>query len=96
VTRLQVAGRGGVDSPSGVLALNVTVTAPATAGFVTVFTCDTPRPPTSNLNFVAGATVANSVMVQPATDGSVCLYTMSETDLVVDVVGAHRAVWPPV
>jgi len=94
-TRLLVAGRGGVRSPSGVVALNVTVTTPATAGFLTVYTCDTPRPPTSSLNFVAGATVANSVMVRPADDGTVCVYTMSDTDVIVDVIGAQSAVWPP-
>jgi hypothetical protein len=94
VTQLQVAGRGGVRSPAGVVALNVTVTEPATAGFVTVYNCDSSRPPTSSLNFVAGSTVANSVMVRPAADGTVCLYTMSETDLLVDVLGAQSAVWP--
>ena len=93
-TRLQVAGRGGVRSPAGVVALNIAVTAPATAGFVTVYTCDTPRPPTSNLNFVAGDTVANTAMVRPAEDGTVCVYTMSSTEIIVDVVGAQAATWP--
>src|SRR3954468_24456705 len=55
---LQVAGRGGVPS-SGVSAvvLNVTVTQPATKGFVTAYASGSARPASSNLNFVAGQTV---------------------------------------
>ncbi len=93
-TRLQVADRGGVGSPAGIVALNVTVTSPAGAGFVTVYPCDAPRPPTSNLNFVAGDTVANAAMVRPGADGTVCVYTMSDTEVIVDVVGAQSAGWP--
>jgi hypothetical protein len=94
-TQLSVAGRGGVEAPAGVVALNLAVTAPATDGFVTVYACDRPQPPTSSLNFMAGATVANSVMVRPAADGTICLYTLSDTEIIVDVAGAQPATWPP-
>jgi hypothetical protein len=65
--------------------LTVTVTQPVAAGFVTVFPCGSPRPSTSNVNFVSGATVANSVVSGVGSGGRVCLFTMVDTDLVVDV-----------
>ena len=51
---------GAVDASAVVL--KVTVTEPVGAGFVTVFPCGSPRPLASNVNFVAGQTVANSVV----------------------------------
>ena len=61
---LQVAGRGGVPA-SGVsaVALNVTVTAPAKPGHLSVFADGTSRPGTSNLNFVNAQTVAKLTAV---------------------------------
>src|SRR4029077_3863148 len=61
VFELPVAGRGGVPSGSAGVMLNVTVTEPTGAGFATVFPCGQPLPNASNLNFVAGGTVANNV-----------------------------------
>jgi hypothetical protein len=42
----------------------------------------------SNLNYAAGETVANVVMVRPDGEGRVCVVSHSATDLVVDVTGA--------
>jgi hypothetical protein len=42
---------------------------------------------TSNVNFVAGATVADSVVSGVGAGGRVCLFTMVDTHLVVDVDG---------
>jgi Right handed beta helix region len=51
--------------PAGAAAavLNVTVTAPATAGFLTAYPDGQPVPDASNLNFSAGETVPNLVVV---------------------------------
>jgi hypothetical protein len=87
VTELAVAGRGGVAADASAVVLTVTVTGPAGPGFVTVFPCGSPQPTTSNVNFAAGATVANSVVSGLGTGGRVCLFTMVATDLVVDVDG---------
>lgn len=85
--QVQVAGRHGLPgSGVGAVALNVTATAPLAAGYVTVFPCGR-RPDTSSLNYVAGATVANSVVVPVASDGSVCFYTDAATQLIADVSG---------
>jgi hypothetical protein len=62
---VQVTGRGGVPA-SGVsaVALNVTVTNPTAAGYLTAWPGSGARPLASNLNYVAGQTVANMVVVK--------------------------------
>ena len=72
---------------AGAVVLNVTVTKPLGAGFVTVYPCGTFPPNASNLNFTAGATVANAVVSSIGTAGKVCVYTPVPLDLVVDVTG---------
>ncbi|MCU1398644.1 MAG: hypothetical protein JWN62_1753 [Acidimicrobiales bacterium] len=84
---LAVAGRGGVAADAGAVVLNVTVTEPIDAGFVTVYPCGAPQPTASNLNFVAGQTIANAVATKVGTSGKVCIYTQRATHLVVDVSG---------
>ena len=91
VTELVVAGRGGVVGDASAVVLTVTVTEPVSAGFVTVFPCGSPRPLASNVNFVAGSTVANSVVSGVGVGGRVCLFTMAATQLVVDVNGYFPA-----
>jgi len=88
--RLKVTGRGGVPV-SGVTAvvLNVTVTQPASQGFITVYAGGTTRPSASNLNFLAGQTVPNLVIAPVATDGTVSLFNGSAgtVQLIADVSG---------
>ncbi|MEV0979706.1 FlgD immunoglobulin-like domain containing protein [Streptomyces sp. NPDC049915] len=85
---LQVAGRGGVPA-TGVTAItmNVTATNPTASTYVSVYPYGTPRSAASNLNMVAGQTVANLVTV-PVKDGKVTLYNHAgTTDLLADVAG---------
>jgi len=42
-------------------------------------------PRASNLNFVAGQTVADIALTPIADNGTICLYTSSTTHLVVEV-----------
>jgi hypothetical protein len=86
---LQVTGRGNVPS-TGVSAviLNVTATNPTASSYVTAWPDDAARPLASNVNFLAGQTVPNRVVVKVGTGGKVDLYNFSGTvDLVVDVSG---------
>jgi hypothetical protein len=86
---LQVTGRGGVPA-TGVSAvvLNVTATGATASSYVTVWPDGAARPLASNLNFVAGQTVPNRVMVPVGTGGKVDLYNFAgNVDLVVDVGG---------
>ena len=87
ITHLPVGLRGGVPDGVATVMLNVTATGPTSAGFVTVYPCGIATPPTSSLNFAAGATVANAVLIQVGTAGEVCLYNSSPTQLIVDVNG---------
>ena len=87
---LQVTGRGGVPS-SGVSAVALNVTAVSTeagdyGGFVTVYPCGS-RPDASNLNFVSGQTLANSVIAPVSSDGKVCFYVYGRAHLLADVSG---------
>ncbi|QMU79861.1 hypothetical protein GXW83_33340 [Streptacidiphilus sp. PB12-B1b] len=90
---LQVDGRGGVPG-SGVTAvtMNVTVVDPTDAGHITVYPDGQPAPTASNLNFTAGQTIPNLVVV-PVTNGKVDLYNASGStaDLLADVTGYDTA-----
>ncbi len=88
--QLQVTGRGGVPVPPGVSAvvLNVTVTGPTANSFLTIWPGTGTPPTASNLNFTAGETVANRVIVPVSTGGSVSIYNLAgSTDVVADVNG---------
>lgn len=97
--KLPVVGAGtpGAPIPAGTTAvvLNVTVTNPGAAGFVTAYPNQDPAggalsvPSTSNLNFGPGQTVANLTVVPVGKDGVVDLVNASTggTDLIADVTG---------
>jgi hypothetical protein len=71
--------------------LNLTVDAPAAAGFVTVFpTGSAARPLASSINVDgAGQTIANLVTVPIGASNSVDIYTLMTTELVADVQGYY-------
>src|SRR5439155_327247 len=69
---LQVAGSGGVPAAgASAVVLNVTAVTPSGSGFLTVYPSGTPRPNTSNLNWVPGKTVPNLVETPIGPDGKV-------------------------
>ena len=83
-----MAGVGGVPA-SGVTAvvMNVTAVSPTATSFVTVYPDGQAVPTASNLNLVAGQTVANLVIV-PVVNGKVDLRNQAGTvDLLADVTG---------
>ncbi|MFC5881425.1 hypothetical protein ACFP74_28255, partial [Streptomyces virginiae] len=85
---LQVTGAQGVPA-QGVTAvvLNVTVTNPTEASHLIVHPHGAARPGVSNLNYTAGQTVANLVVV-PVVDGQVTFYNNSGTaDVIADLNG---------
>ncbi|HET9655021.1 MAG TPA: hypothetical protein VFP72_06690, partial [Kineosporiaceae bacterium] len=91
---LPVAGVGGVPA-SGVRAVvvNVTVTEPAAAGFLTVFPSGVDLPLASNLNFLPGQTIANLVVVKVGTGDQVVIHNGSSgtVHVVGDVSGYYQA-----
>ena len=89
--KFNVKGKDGVPA-SGVtgVVMNVTVTAPSTGGFLTVYPDDVSRPLASNLNFVAGQTVPNLVVMRVPVSGIVDFYNLDgNTHVLADVVGFY-------
>ncbi|HWL46027.1 MAG TPA: Ig domain-containing protein [Ilumatobacter sp.] len=86
--QLVLSEHGGLPGASA-LALNVTVTEPGAAGYVTLFPCGMERPLASNVNFQAGQTVANHTTAMLSVEGTVCLYASAATHVVIDVEGAY-------
>lgn len=86
---VQVTGVGGVPANATAVALNVTAAdSPGPDSFLTVFPTGTARPLASNLNFVAGQTIPNLVIVKIGTGGKVTLYNnLGSTVVIADVQG---------
>jgi hypothetical protein len=93
--RVEVAGRCGTPTDATVAVLSLTVTETEGPGYVTAYPAGSVRQTTSNLNYRANATVANSAIVLLA-DGAVDIYVNRSTQLVVDVTGAFVPVSDPV
>jgi hypothetical protein len=86
---VQVVGRQGVPA-SGVAAvvLNTTITNPSQPSYLTVYPTGVARPPTSNINFVPGQTLANLAVVGVGSGGRVSIFNAGgSTDVILDVSG---------
>ncbi|NUS14887.1 MAG: hypothetical protein HOY69_26415 [Streptomyces sp.] len=93
---LPVAGTAPVPA-TGVSAvvLNVTVTAPTTSSFLTVYPHGGSVPNASNLNYVKGLTVSNLVTVRVGTGGRVDFRnTYGSTQVIADIAGYYLAGQP--
>jgi hypothetical protein len=85
---LQVAGDPPVPGTAFAAVMNVTVTQPTAPSFLTVWPDGITRPLASNLNYVAGLTVPNLVVVPIGGDGKVDFYNnQGSTHVIADVVG---------
>ncbi|MFC0503947.1 right-handed parallel beta-helix repeat-containing protein [Micromonospora costi] len=84
--RLDLSGRLPSDATAAIL--NVTVTGPTAAGVLKVYPDGTPTPVASNLNFVAGQTIPNLVVV-PVVAGRALIRNASSgtTHVVADLAG---------
>jgi hypothetical protein len=101
---LQVDGRAGLPENDGndisglsgnavvdAVVLNVTATAPTASGVLTVYPDGDSRPLASSLNWTAGTTIANHVVVPVGADGKVAFYNSSSgtVHLVADISGYY-------
>ncbi|MGH9071468.1 MAG: G1 family glutamic endopeptidase, partial [Acidimicrobiales bacterium] len=83
-----VAGEDNVPGTATAAALNVTVTGTTSSSYLSLFPAGGTRPLVSNLNWPAGDTVPNLVMVPLSSSGEVSAYNLSgDADLVVDLEG---------
>jgi len=81
----------GISPVAHAAVLNVTVTNPTAASYLTVWPDGASRPLASDLNFVGGLTVANLVIVQLGGGHKVDIYNaFGSTDVIVDVVGEYQ------
>ncbi len=88
VVPVAVAGRSGVPAggEAGAVVLNLTVTESAGDGYLSAYPCDQPAY-ASALNHVAGATVANQVVVPLDAGGNVCVLSYAGGHVVADALG---------
>lgn len=83
-----VFGSVTVPSTATAVALNVTATDTSADGFLTVYPAGGATPVISNLNWMAGETVSNLVIVEVGSGGAVTFYNAAgNTALVVDLEG---------
>lgn len=88
IRTVQVGGGAGVPSNATAVILNVTAVDTTTWGFLTVWPSNLERPYVSNLNWSAGRTVPNMVMVRLAPDGTISLFNeLGTAHVIVDVFG---------
>ena len=85
---VQLTGRGGIPG-IGVAAVLATVVAAQQAGYLTVWPSETIRPGTSNVNFEAGQSIANTALLRVGTQGGVEVFNGSygTVQVIVDVTG---------
>lgn len=87
VLRLQVAGVLGVPSNATAVVLNLTATDATAASFLTTYADGSTQPSTSSLDFTAGQTLANLVVVQ-LLDGKIDISNkFGRADVVADLFG---------
>ncbi len=84
---LHITGRGGIPTNAAAAAINVTAVDATAPGFLTVYPCDTPMPLASSLNYTTGATIPNELITKLSNTGTICIYTLHPTDLIVDTTG---------
>lgn len=88
ISAVAVAGVGDVPAGAAAVAVNLTVTAPRSSGFLTAFPCGVTQPVASNANFVRDQVVAAAAIVPVGSDGSICVGNNEQTHVVVDVTGS--------
>jgi serine protease len=77
-----------VGTPS--VLVNLTVTGAEAAGYVSADACSTLNPAAqSNLNYQAGADIANTALVSLDADGYFCVYTSQSVHLLADLAGSY-------
>jgi hypothetical protein len=83
---------GGVQESATAVVMNVTVTDSSKNSFLTVYPTGQAAPSASNLNFAAGQTIANLVVVKVGDEGQVDFKTaVGSVEVIADVVGYYDA-----
>ena len=89
---VRVTVAGVPDQGVSAVVLNVTVTNPTAAGYVTVWPAGVARPTASSLNVTPGWTGANMVTVGVGAGGKVSIFNANgSVDVIADVVGYYNS-----
>ena len=83
---VRIAGRGKVPADATSAVVNLTVTGGTAPGFATVHPCGT-LPTASSINYGPGTTRPNELVAKLSPAGTICVYTLAPTHVVVDVAG---------
>lgn len=84
-----VAGNCGIPANAQVASMNLTVTLTTGAGHLAIWPDGTPTPSplVSNVNYVAGQTIANNVLAGLGTIGGINVFSLVKVDLIIDITG---------
>ena len=83
-----IADIGEVPADAVAVAVNITVDAPTTSGFLTAWPAGDDRPTASTINFTPGLVIANAATMKLGDDGAISIYNFSgSTHVIVDVAG---------
>lgn len=85
--RLDIAERADVPDNAAAAVYNLTSVGSTAAGHATSYPCDAAQPHTSNLNYSPSQIVANGTITPLSPSGELCIFNLSPTHLVVDLVG---------
>ncbi len=77
-----------VSADAVAVAVNLTATQAAGAGYLTAYPCGGAVPMVSNVNFAPGQTVPNSAVVPIGAGRSICFFANAPTHVIVDLAGA--------
>jgi hypothetical protein len=87
VLRIQIAGERGIPADAKAVSVNVAAAAAVQATHLTLFPCGT-RPATANVNIMPGqSAVNNGAMVKLSSTGELCIYTLQDVHVILDVNG---------
>jgi hypothetical protein len=85
---IDVAGIANIASNATAVTLTLTAVQPQSSGYLSVYPSGS-FPGTSNLNFAAATTVANSLTVPLSSTGGIEIYASATTNVLVDVSGYY-------
>ena len=86
ITKVPVSEAKGSAMHTGVVAVNLTSTDSTSAGYLSIFSCNSNMPGTSSLNYQRGQ-VKSNLALAAVHDGFICVYSSSDTHIIVDVLG---------
>ena len=92
-----MATRCGIPVGVDALAVNITVTEPTAAGYLTLYPFGVPLPLASTINYQAGQTRANNAIVPLGATDAIAVYCAQPTGtthFLIDVVGYFRFTGP--